>query len=55
MGESRDSGDYAFDFYTVTKNVAVVYDMHKGPRIGVAAEQKTAAYASQPFVEIVVP
>ena len=32
-GISRDGGDYSFDFYTETKNIAVAYDSHKIPRI----------------------
>jgi 5-carboxymethyl-2-hydroxymuconic-semialdehyde dehydrogenase len=34
-GIGRDGGDYSFDFYMETKNVAVAYDSHKVPRIGV--------------------
>ncbi|MBX9588659.1 MAG: 5-carboxymethyl-2-hydroxymuconate semialdehyde dehydrogenase [Hyphomonadaceae bacterium] len=33
-GIGRDGGDYSFDFYMETKNVAVAYDSHKVPRIG---------------------
>lgn len=33
-GIGRDGGDYSFDFYMETKNVAVAYDTHKVPRIG---------------------
>jgi hypothetical protein len=33
-GIGRDGGDYSFDFYVETKNVAVAYDTHKMPRIG---------------------
>ena len=33
-GIGRDGGDYSFDFYTETKNVAVAYDTHKVPSIG---------------------
>jgi 5-carboxymethyl-2-hydroxymuconic-semialdehyde dehydrogenase len=33
-GIGRDGGDYSFDFYMETKNVAVAYDTHKLPRIG---------------------
>jgi 5-carboxymethyl-2-hydroxymuconic-semialdehyde dehydrogenase len=36
-GIGRDGGDYSFDFYMETKNVAVAYDTHKVPRIGDAA------------------
>jgi 5-carboxymethyl-2-hydroxymuconic-semialdehyde dehydrogenase len=34
-GIGRDGGDYSFDFYMETKNVAVAFDTHKVPRIGV--------------------
>jgi 5-carboxymethyl-2-hydroxymuconic-semialdehyde dehydrogenase len=33
-GIGRDGGDYSFDFYMETKNIAVAYDTHKVPRIG---------------------
>ncbi len=33
-GIGRDGGDYSFDFYMETKNVAVAYDTHNVPRIG---------------------
>jgi 5-carboxymethyl-2-hydroxymuconic-semialdehyde dehydrogenase len=33
-GIGRDGGDYSFDFYTETKNVAVAYDTHNVPKIG---------------------
>ncbi len=33
-GIGRDGGDYSFDFYMETKNIAVAYDSHKVPRIG---------------------
>jgi 5-carboxymethyl-2-hydroxymuconic-semialdehyde dehydrogenase len=33
-GIGRDGGDWSFDFYMETKNVAVAYDTHKVPRIG---------------------
>jgi len=33
-GIGRDGGDYSFDFYMETKNVAVAYDTHKVPTIG---------------------
>ncbi|HVZ12915.1 MAG TPA: 5-carboxymethyl-2-hydroxymuconate semialdehyde dehydrogenase [Bauldia sp.] len=33
-GIGRDGGDYSFDFYMETKNVAVGYDTHAVPRIG---------------------
>jgi 5-carboxymethyl-2-hydroxymuconic-semialdehyde dehydrogenase len=33
-GIGRDGGDYSFDFYMETKNVAVAYDTHTVPRIG---------------------
>ncbi len=33
-GIGRDGGNYSFDFYMETKNVAVAYDTHKVPRIG---------------------
>lgn len=33
-GIGRDGGDYSFDFYMETKNIAVSYDCHKIPRIG---------------------
>ena len=33
-GIGRDGGDYSFDFYMETKNIAVAYDTHKIPRIG---------------------
>ena len=31
----RDGGNYSFDFYMETKNIAVAYDTHTIPRIGV--------------------
>ena len=34
-GIGRDGGDYSFDFYMETKNIAVAFDSHKLPRIGV--------------------
>ena len=33
-GIGRDGGDYSFDFYMETKNVAVAYDTHSVPKIG---------------------
>jgi 5-carboxymethyl-2-hydroxymuconic-semialdehyde dehydrogenase len=33
-GIGRDGGDYSFDFYMETKNIAVALDEHKIPRIG---------------------
>ena len=33
-GIGRDGGDYSFDFYMETKNIAVAYDSHRIPRIG---------------------
>src|SRR5438552_7379000 len=33
-GIGRDGGDYSFDFYMETKNIAVAYDTHKVPKIG---------------------
>lgn len=33
-GIGRDGGDYSFDFYMETKNVAVALDTHTVPRIG---------------------
>jgi 5-carboxymethyl-2-hydroxymuconic-semialdehyde dehydrogenase len=33
-GIGRDGGDYSFDFYMETKNVAIAYDTHKVPRVG---------------------
>jgi 5-carboxymethyl-2-hydroxymuconic-semialdehyde dehydrogenase len=33
-GVGRDGGDYSFDFYMETKNIAVAYDSHKIPRVG---------------------
>ena len=33
-GIGRDGGDYSFDFYMETKNVAIAYDTHKIPRVG---------------------
>jgi 5-carboxymethyl-2-hydroxymuconic-semialdehyde dehydrogenase len=33
-GIGRDGGDYSFDFYMETKNIAVAYDTHAIPRIG---------------------
>ena len=34
-GSGRDGGDYSFDFYMETKNVAVAFDTHQVPRLGV--------------------
>ena len=34
-GIGRDGGDYSFDFYMETKNIAVAYDTHTVPKIGV--------------------
>jgi 5-carboxymethyl-2-hydroxymuconic-semialdehyde dehydrogenase len=33
-GVGRDGGDFSFDFYMETKNVAVAYDTHKIPKVG---------------------
>ncbi|WP_257168061.1 5-carboxymethyl-2-hydroxymuconate semialdehyde dehydrogenase [Bradyrhizobium sp. SRS-191] len=33
-GIGRDGGDYSFDFYMETKNIAIAYDSHKIPRVG---------------------
>jgi 5-carboxymethyl-2-hydroxymuconic-semialdehyde dehydrogenase len=33
-GIGRDGGDYSFDFYMETKNVAIAYDTHKIPKLG---------------------
>ncbi len=33
-GIGRDGGDYSFEFYMETKNIAVAYDSHSVPRIG---------------------
>jgi 5-carboxymethyl-2-hydroxymuconic-semialdehyde dehydrogenase len=33
-GIGRDGGDYSFDFYMETKNIAIAYDTHKVPRVG---------------------
>ena len=33
-GIGRDGGDYSFDFYMETKNVAIAYDTHKVPKLG---------------------
>jgi 5-carboxymethyl-2-hydroxymuconic-semialdehyde dehydrogenase len=33
-GIGRDGGDYSFEFYMETKNVAIAYGTHKIPRIG---------------------
>lgn len=35
-GIGRDGGDYSFDFYMETKNVAIAFDSHKVPRLGLA-------------------
>ena len=33
-GIGRDGGDYSFDFYMETKNIAVAYDTHGIPKVG---------------------
>ncbi len=33
-GVGRDGGDYSFDFYMETKNVAIAYDTHEMTRLG---------------------
>ena len=33
-GIGRDGGDYSFDFYMETKNIAIALGNHKVPRIG---------------------
>jgi 5-carboxymethyl-2-hydroxymuconic-semialdehyde dehydrogenase len=33
-GIGRDGGDYSFDFYMETKNIAIAYDSHSIPRVG---------------------
>ena len=33
-GIGRDGGDYSFEFYMETKNIAIAYDTHTVPRIG---------------------
>ncbi len=34
-GIGRDGGDWSFDFYMETKNIAVAYDSHHTPKVGV--------------------
>lgn len=34
-GIGRDGGDWSFDFYMETKNVALAYDTHSVPRLGI--------------------
>jgi 5-carboxymethyl-2-hydroxymuconic-semialdehyde dehydrogenase len=34
-GIGRDGGDYSFDFYMETKNIAIAYGTHKIPKLGV--------------------
>ena len=34
-GIGRDGGDYSFDFYMETKNIAIALDSHKIPKIGI--------------------
>lgn len=34
-GIGRDGGDYSFDFYMETKNIAIALDNHKISKIGV--------------------
>jgi 5-carboxymethyl-2-hydroxymuconic-semialdehyde dehydrogenase len=34
-GIGRDGGDWSFDFYMETKNVALARGSHKGQRLGV--------------------
>ncbi|MBI5321834.1 5-carboxymethyl-2-hydroxymuconate semialdehyde dehydrogenase [Bradyrhizobium sp.] len=34
-GIGRDGGDFSFDFYMETKNIAVAYDNHSIPRVGI--------------------
>lgn len=36
-GIGRDGGDYSFDFYMETKNIAVSYGSHSIPRLGVTS------------------
>ncbi|MGO9005410.1 MAG: 5-carboxymethyl-2-hydroxymuconate semialdehyde dehydrogenase [Beijerinckiaceae bacterium] len=33
-GIGRDGGDFSFDFYMETKNIAIAYDTHKIPEVG---------------------
>jgi 5-carboxymethyl-2-hydroxymuconic-semialdehyde dehydrogenase len=33
-GIGRDGGDYSFDFYMETKNIAIAYDTHNVPKLG---------------------
>lgn len=33
-GIGRDGGDYSFDFYMETKNIAIAFDSHKVPKLG---------------------
>jgi 5-carboxymethyl-2-hydroxymuconic-semialdehyde dehydrogenase len=33
-GIGRDGGDYSFEFYMETKNIAIAYDSHKIPKLG---------------------
>jgi 5-carboxymethyl-2-hydroxymuconic-semialdehyde dehydrogenase len=35
-GVGRDGGDYSFEFYMETKNVAIAYDTHEIPKLGQA-------------------
>jgi 5-carboxymethyl-2-hydroxymuconic-semialdehyde dehydrogenase len=34
-GIGRDGGDYSFDFYMETKNIAIAYGTHKIPKLGI--------------------
>jgi len=38
-GIGRDGGDYSFDFYMETKNIAIALDNHKIPKIGRASHR----------------
>jgi 5-carboxymethyl-2-hydroxymuconic-semialdehyde dehydrogenase len=33
-GIGRDGGDWSFDFFTETKNIALAYGAHAIPRLG---------------------
>jgi 5-carboxymethyl-2-hydroxymuconic-semialdehyde dehydrogenase len=39
-GIGRDGGDYSFDFYMETKNVAIAYGTHKIPKLGVMSDER---------------
>lgn len=50
-GIGRDGGDYSFDFYMETKNIAISLGTHKTAKLGVSAPQPARDEADQKLAE----